>query len=73
MMREQYQEYDEDYRRKNAVSKIKIRESPKKNTYSMRQDERHKGNQKSLNLAYQKIAGWKMTICKSQEEKLEKQ
>jgi len=30
MMREQYQEYDEDYRRKNAVSKIKIRESPKK-------------------------------------------
>jgi len=35
----------------------------------MGQDERLKENQKS---EYEKIVKWKKTICKSQEEKLEK-
>jgi len=38
----------------------------------MGQDERLEENQKSLDSAYQKIVRWKKTICKSQEEKLEK-
>ena len=76
---EQYKVYCEDYDRDNLLKwfchgcqdqdkKITQREMPI--AWGKMKD--IKETRKSLNLAYQKIVGWKKTTCKSQEEKSEK-